>query len=203
MLFNLSDYLYRNLLPGFVIKKTSLQNCLDNMIFTKIWDRLNLITRLRQAQARRDIYSAEEFRAILERERARADHDSYEFSLAIFHAESMDSGHTNVRGLSCVITQRMRYTDKVGWFNRRCIGLLLPGTSADGAWKLAHEISKSISQKASPPACMIYTYPSQWLPGIKSHPERQWIAELFSQRDTVVPESSVLTGIFVKNGTKK
>ena len=131
------------------------------MSFSKLWDNLKPLTRLRGSRSPRCIKSAEEFLQILKRERARADRYSHEFSLAFFYLENMDSSDDKVRRLSHVIARRVRYTDQVGWLDKSSFTVLLPDTSAQDARKLAHEISNVIAETDSPPACRVYTYSFQ------------------------------------------
>jgi hypothetical protein len=120
---------------------------------------LNLPARARQMQARRRIYSAEEFRTILGRERARANRNGHGFSLISFDVGSPDT--TSARRLLHMLTYRVRSTDEVGWLDRRCVGVILPYTLPAGAWKLADDLYQLMSNEISPPVCTVYTHPFQ------------------------------------------
>jgi lipopolysaccharide/colanic/teichoic acid biosynthesis glycosyltransferase len=53
----------------------------------------------------------------------------------------------------------------VGWLNGHRIGVILTDTPIEGAWKFADDISQSVAASDPPPACSVYTYPTQWLSG--------------------------------------
>ncbi|MBA7715616.1 hypothetical protein ES703_124669 [subsurface metagenome] len=110
----------------------------------------------------------EAFREILERERARVDRHGGEFSLVVFDVGKTDGGPT--RPLARVLTNRTRSNDQVGWLDGRCMGVLLPNTSAEGARKFAEDVCKAIATYASPPVFRVFTYPSQWLQGNNGDP---------------------------------
>jgi len=125
----------------------------------KSWSRLNPFSRLRQTQALRGIHSVSAFRAILERERCRADRNEHLFSLIVFDVRS-DNGRGSPTGLLAqVLVGRVRLTDEVGWYDRQHIGAVLPDTAADGALTLATEIRQTVAASFPVPTCMIYTYP--------------------------------------------
>lgn len=59
-----------------------------------------------------------------------------------------------------MLTNRIRSTDELGWFDNQRIGVLLSDTSAAGAWRLAEDLCQAITAKASLPECNVYTYAS-------------------------------------------
>ena len=121
-----------------------------------LWDRLGLLPKRSRAT-----WSAEEFNAILDRERARVHRNACEFSLVVF-----DVGSTGrARDVEGAINHRVRSTDQVGWLDAQRIGAVLTDTPIEGARKFADDICQSAAASGSPPACSVYTYPSQWLPG--------------------------------------
>lgn len=105
------------------------------------------------------ICSVEEFRAILERERARSDRSGDRFSLVVFDAEILETRETNEHLLIKVLYTRIRPTDEVGWFDKAKVGVVLPDTPPLGARKLAEEICRKISVRTQPPTFNVYTYP--------------------------------------------
>jgi lipopolysaccharide/colanic/teichoic acid biosynthesis glycosyltransferase len=133
------------------------------------------------------IHSPEEFRLILERERARADRSGSKFSLVVF-----DFGNTNdgkgsslvVEHLTRILFRRIRLTDTVGWFDDKSIGTVLPGTSGQGAWKFADDVRKKASAIASHYTYRVYTYPMEGTAdekGVSDLPRRQEVSRQYDQ----------------------
>ena len=121
------------------------------------------LTRSKRRRSHNGLHSVEEFRAIIERERARADRNGSKFSLVVFDMGDWDTAQAVERRLTALINHRVRSTDELGWIDRRRIGVGLPDTSAEGARKLAHDISKESAIRKSLLAFKIYTYPLEWL----------------------------------------
>ncbi len=61
--------------------------------------------------------------------------------------------------LTAALRRRLRSTDEVGWFDAKCIGVVLPATPPRGAWKLADDICRNWHESPSP-LCHVYCYPS-------------------------------------------
>ncbi len=128
------------------------------------WGTINPISRLRRMRAIRSIHSLESFRSLLERERARAERTSQEFSLVVF-----DAGRQNGTALACLkdlagaLALRVRASDEVGWFSEKSIGVALPATSAEGAWKFADDVSNRPDSIIRLLDRTVYTYPSKWI----------------------------------------
>jgi lipopolysaccharide/colanic/teichoic acid biosynthesis glycosyltransferase/GGDEF domain-containing protein len=128
------------------------------MYLMRLWNRFNPFAHLRQVKALNGIYSIAEFHALLERERARADRNSHEFSLLVFDMEQAAMDGVSMERLAQTITRRVRSTDVVGWYKERDIGIFLPDTPAPGAWKLAEDLCQTLVITAAPPFCKVYTY---------------------------------------------
>lgn len=116
-----------------------------------------------------DIHSEEEFREILCRERARTDRTKSEFSLLVFEFEQSGNTHLETKSLANELNGRLRSTDEVGWLDRSRIGVILPDTPAEGAWRVADDISLKSCISPTILRCDVYTYPSNWLSGLKSN----------------------------------
>ena len=128
------------------------------MLITRLWSRLDIFSNARPAQAQQGIYSTEEFRALLEYERARVDRNGHEFSLIVF---DVGKGRHNGR-LMPTIARRVRCTDVIGWFDERGLGVFLPETPSAGASKLANDLCQLIDLPMNSSSFRIYTYPSEW-----------------------------------------
>lgn len=137
----------------------------------KWWTPFSLFAHLRQVRAQLGIYSVEEFHALLERERARADRNSHEFSLLVFDREQAAMDGVSMERLARAISRRVRSTDVVGWYKERDIGIFLPDTPAAGAWKLAEDLCRPLVITSAPPFCKVYTYPSRSSPDGNGKPE--------------------------------
>ena len=135
-----------------------------------IWD---LFKRFKFGQRKHllnSIPSPDEFRTILEQEQARTDRIGYEFSLLLFHLGNGGDRPAIAERLSEVLKGRVRLCDKVGWWNDEEIGVILPGTSATGAWKFADDIRQKVAPLASNLVIKVYTYSTHWPPDDQEYP---------------------------------
>jgi len=124
-----------------------------------------------QAPARDGLRSAEEFRGILNRERARVNRNGHEFSLVVFDLGNVNHNSAYTRHLVHVLSQRVRATDEIGWFDKGRIGVALPYTAPKGALKVGEDVCQAISTRAMCPRYTVYTYPSQsMVAGISTDP---------------------------------
>lgn len=116
-------------------------------------------------RAGRGIYSVEEFKAIIDRERTRCERNSHEFSLVVFTLGGDVSDRSYSKRISKVISRRARCTDETGWLNDEQIGVVLPDTPTPGAWKFAEDVSQRIQTLSLELSIFsVYTYPSGHLP---------------------------------------
>ena len=114
-----------------------------------------------RVSARDGIRSAKEFRAILDRERARVNRNGHEFTLVVFDLGNINHNSAYTRHLMHVLSRRVRATDETGWLDERRIGVALPYTASEGALKMAHDVCQIISTRALSPRYTVYTYPSR------------------------------------------
>ena len=98
---------------------------------------------------------------MIDLESARADRYHTRFSLAVFEVGTRDENSVLIRRLVRTLHNRFRNTDELGWYSRRQIGVILPFTPAEGAWKLAEYICNVVAAITGPPPFTIFTYPSQ------------------------------------------
>jgi lipopolysaccharide/colanic/teichoic acid biosynthesis glycosyltransferase len=112
-----------------------------------------------------DVPSADALRRILERERARTERTGREFSFVVFDADGGDASNGDgLRRLADLLQRRIRVTDVVGRYEEKSLGVVLPATTAEGAWKFAEDVCKGIPATLPPPRITVYTYPSTWIP---------------------------------------
>ena len=64
--------------------------------------------------------------------------------------------------LMLAITGRVRSCDDVGWFERNVIGVLLPGTGAQGADTVAGELEALMAELGVTARWEVLTYPEHW-----------------------------------------
>ena len=151
------------------------------------------------AQAFNGIHSPNEFRLILERERARADRSGDKFSLVVFDLGDTNDGSgssVSLEHLTRILFRRIRLTDTVGWFDDKSIGTVLPGTTGEGAWKFADDVHKKTSAIASYYTYRVYTYPTEGTADEKRVSDFPRHQEVPHQYDRVSFE-----GFFIKNPT--
>ncbi len=109
------------------------------------------------------IRSAEDIRSIFDRERARADRNNGEFSVAVFFLGARSSRTDAI--LIRILRDRIRATDEIGWLDENRIGVVLPETSRDGATRLADDACRrteerlGVSETGATVRFEVYSYP--------------------------------------------
>jgi lipopolysaccharide/colanic/teichoic acid biosynthesis glycosyltransferase len=131
----------------------------------KLIDIVSLFKNHNNVNILNGIHTADAFRAILERERSRAERTGQVFSLVVFGFEKEHNTDTaaQLERLGHVLGRKVRICDEVGWYDGNRIGTVLPGTSAEGARQFAEIIKERIQGTPLPLTCAIYTYPASWL----------------------------------------
>ena len=126
-----------------------------------IRDIVNFFNRNNKTNPLGGIHSSDAFRSMIERERARAERTGHVFSLVIFSSNGGGrNGNSLLERLGTLLVQKVRISDDVGWYEeKKSIGALLPGTSAEGAWKFIDVVMKKIEEDKSRLVCNVYTYP--------------------------------------------
>ena len=119
------------------------------------------------------IRSAHEFRAILDRERARVNRNGHEFSLVVFDLGSVSPDSAHARRVTDELKHRVRAIDEIGWLDEQRIGVALPYTAPEGALKVADDVTRTISNGTLAPSYTVYTYPSRWMAGDNPDPQRR------------------------------
>ena len=105
-----------------------------------------------------EIYSEEEFRRIIDKERARADRTDHQFSLILLDLGFTNGNHKkNGRQLQKIFS-RMRRIDEVGWYDPQRIGIILPYTSEGGAQRFAESIGELMDLSMAECIFNVYTY---------------------------------------------
>jgi lipopolysaccharide/colanic/teichoic acid biosynthesis glycosyltransferase len=130
------------------------------MFFTKVVMGVRKLAGLCSGNGLQLFQPADKLRGTLERERARADRTGDNLSLLTFAPRRPEDAHTTLTFLARVLRARLRATDESGWLDNCQIGVVLPNTTAQGAWKLADDICLEYLDDISPPVCTVYSYPS-------------------------------------------
>jgi hypothetical protein len=104
--------------------------------------------------------SRQEFASILSRERDRADRTGVGFSLAAFHLGSGGESSACARRLARILTTRIRSTDEIGWLEDGRLGVVLPHTAPDNAWKFIGNVRRALDGDSVSVDCNVYAYPS-------------------------------------------
>ena len=105
------------------------------------------------------LHSVDRINAILERERLRSDRGNSSFALLTLTLFTPYETRDLI-SLARVIHRRIRVTDDAGRLAPRQIGIVLPETHADGAWKLVEDLCGLLPRGMPCPECDVYTYPT-------------------------------------------
>jgi lipopolysaccharide/colanic/teichoic acid biosynthesis glycosyltransferase len=135
------------------------------------------------------VCSARNFSSIIHRERDRSDRTGQGFSLVIFEVGNGKNRSDSVRNLVPILTHRVRSTDAVGWFEDGRIGVILPHTPTESAWKFVANVRNAFNGNATP-ECVVYAYPCSWVPGDEQFPPQ----DSRSRRKTPGPEEIDASG---------
>ena len=95
--------------------------------------------------------TAEQMNIAIHRETARADRSGGEFALVLFRVRKKDHTALSTVRLAKTVLGRVRATDDVGWYDENHLGVLLPDTSANGAWRFADQVCSLASRRAPRP----------------------------------------------------
>lgn len=118
------------------------------------------------------IHSENSFKGVIDRETARCDRNSHEFSLVAFKPNDGDESGAPFDPLLRVLARRSRCTDEVGWLDDRSIGVILPDTGSGGARRFVDDLCERMSTITTPSLdSVVYTYPAQRIPGTNGHSE--------------------------------
>lgn len=106
---------------------------------------------------------AQWFHHSLARERVRADRSGGEFALLMFTPRDLRNARKTNARLARALRRRLRGADEAGWFDDERIAVILPGTSAGGAWDLADDVCQTFPLRSNPPLCEVFVYPADWM----------------------------------------
>ena len=148
-------------IAGIFPKKTAALHSYDTM---KLLEKLLTCSAgYSDRKILRALNSVEQIQKILERERTRAERSASVLSLLAFGPAAGDRDRATLVRVVKILNGRLRTTDVMGWLDRERIAVVLPGTTADGAWQMADNVCKSFPTAGAPPDCQVYSYPTDWL----------------------------------------
>lgn len=130
------------------------------MVFATLTKILRGLTQRPSVPSLAELFTAEQMRRILERERARADRSGDKMAVISFMPREGHFSQKSLHHLVDVLRQRLRLTDDVGWLDEKQILAVLPATTAAGAWKVADDVCARFPDDLTPPHCTVYNYPS-------------------------------------------
>jgi lipopolysaccharide/colanic/teichoic acid biosynthesis glycosyltransferase len=100
-----------------------------------------------------------DFRFAADCERMRVDRNGSVLSLLLIRLPRSKSTAADVEFLARVLEGRLRVTDTPGLLDDGRIGVLLPDTSPEGAWKVAADVSEVYPPGPERPECDVLAYP--------------------------------------------
>ncbi len=108
------------------------------------------------------LLSAATFERAAAGERMRVDRNGSVLSLLAIRPGAPVAGQaSSVDLLRRILEGRLRLTDTPGWLRDGRIGVLLPDTTAAGAWKVAADICDVFAPGHRPPECEVMVYPDK------------------------------------------
>jgi len=113
------------------------------------------------------ILTPQEFKALVNYERARSDRNGSVFSIAVF--DSLKRGNKNLEGFLALISRYIRSIDCIGWNEKGSVTVLLPDTSRKGAEIFGRKLISEMEARGEALVELeIYTYPEHWLENEKA-----------------------------------
>src|SRR5262249_6889604 len=97
---------------------------------------------------------------LLERERARADRSHDPLAVVAFASRCLTNGRADLAAIVPVLRGRIRSTDDIGWLDGRQLCAVLPGTTMEGARKVAEDVCLALPEDVPTPVCTMFVYPS-------------------------------------------
>ena len=122
----------------------------------------NSLTSLFGPRAPRNyILDADKFSFAVQNERKRVDRSGSTVAFLLIRIARRKSTPDDMWFLARVLRQRLRATDVAGKLRDGRIGVMLPDTMAEGAWKLAADVSQVYPPGPDRPECEVLTHPDK------------------------------------------
>jgi lipopolysaccharide/colanic/teichoic acid biosynthesis glycosyltransferase len=115
----------------------------------------------------------QQFRALVEYERLRADRNGSSFALLRLTPLGARARDRKAQHLADILDGRLRLTDEFGWWDADSIGVLLTDTGAAGAWNVVDDVCAIVDGQMVL-SCQVSVYPGERpANGSPSHPARE------------------------------
>ncbi len=111
-----------------------------------------------------NIFTTEEFKALITYERLRSDRNGSVFSIIIL--DTSQKRDNDLKKIINKISEIARTIDCIGWYEQDKIGILLPDTKEDGAIILGNKLESELNFIKENVHLDIYSYPDHWLSNI-------------------------------------
>jgi lipopolysaccharide/colanic/teichoic acid biosynthesis glycosyltransferase len=121
----------------------------------------------------RYLLSEDVFRFEAARERVRADRSQSPLAILVIELPDDRSTRRDFLFLSRELERRLRVTDTAGYLSDRRVGVLLPDTPSEGAWKVASDICDVYPVGHDRPNCEVFVYPDDTLPPTERERRRE------------------------------
>ena len=112
-----------------------------------------------RGQSRHRLLQREELLERLEKERLRTNRTGFRFCLIKLELREAVKVPHQLAVLSKLLQKRLRKTDEKGLLQPTELGIFLPDTPVEGAWKLYDDIIEILPLTVEPPVGTVYTYP--------------------------------------------
>ena len=129
------------------------------MRLSKLKNKLSWPINVLKYKSLSGVKSKKDFYKIIEHERERANRNNHKVSLVIFNLESFPDDGKERKQLIKNITKEKRRIDKLGWYNKHKVGVILPYTSSHGARKFSVRLSRTLNFIMPDSFCYLFTYP--------------------------------------------
>ena len=138
-----------------------------------------------------NIFTYEEFKALITYERSRSDRNGSVFSIIIL--DTSQKKQKDLKKIVNKISQVSRTIDCLGWYENDNIAILLPDTKEEGAIVLGNKLISELNLIKENVHLEIYSYPDHWLSNID-------IAEKKNLRNIVKKTNKdIIEHLFVTN----
>jgi len=109
----------------------------------------------------KEVFSSEEFKALITYERTRSDRNGSNFSVIILNTQ--DKSEKSLKNVISKISRVNRSIDCIGWYEKDKIAIMLPDTDKDGAIIFGNKLMSELNLIKENIPFAIYTYPDNWL----------------------------------------
>jgi hypothetical protein len=106
------------------------------------------------------ILPEKEFHGLLDRERERASRNQHPVSLVLVETLPVKESPERFMRMLRSMHERIRQVDAIGWFDQGRIGIILPYTTSEGAFRLVSDLSLYVKDPALPMRSQVFSFVS-------------------------------------------